>query len=217
MSPITLHFILSWVFSNTYRFSLFSSALKTHKTVHASSPSHVCVCGASFKLRASYMDHIRRIHQAATTTTHVCKLCFKTFHGTVIFSSSVPSSVPYFWPSSQNCFSILLQNFSWYSGTFFIYIFCQPFFDSPFRMILMCCGFSRQAHPADTPHLSPHAQDHILPSPWLSQGLLHYWTHALTLQVCLHLLSHCPFCCLSVIWLTLYPLLTLVKGYSFDK
>ncbi|KAK4311661.1 hypothetical protein Pmani_016859 [Petrolisthes manimaculis] len=91
---------------------IFKFALKTHQAVHASSPSHVCVCGASFKLRASYMDHIHRIHQAATTTTHVCKLCFKTFHDRHtlrihLISVHMPKTISCLHPGCPKVFSTI--------------------------------------------------------------------------------------------------------------
>ncbi|XP_042213311.1 oocyte zinc finger protein XlCOF6-like [Homarus americanus] len=78
---------------------IFKFALKTHQAVHSDTPSFICVCGSSFKLRSSYMDHVRRIHRAASEMTFMCELCFKSFgdrHTLRIHLTSVhkPKTIP---------------------------------------------------------------------------------------------------------------------------
>ncbi|XP_027227422.2 uncharacterized protein [Penaeus vannamei] len=58
---------------------IFKFALKAHKAVHSDNPRFNCVCGISFSVRASYMDHIKRIHRAASEMKYPCELCFKSF------------------------------------------------------------------------------------------------------------------------------------------
>nr|XP_053635907.1 zinc finger X-linked protein ZXDA-like [Cherax quadricarinatus]XP_053635908.1 zinc finger X-linked protein ZXDA-like [Cherax quadricarinatus]XP_053635909.1 zinc finger X-linked protein ZXDA-like [Cherax quadricarinatus]XP_053635910.1 zinc finger X-linked protein ZXDA-like [Cherax quadricarinatus]XP_053635911.1 zinc finger X-linked protein ZXDA-like [Cherax quadricarinatus] len=58
---------------------IFKFALKAHKAVHSDTPNFICVCGMSFTVRASYMDHIKRIHRAASEIKYLCELCFKSF------------------------------------------------------------------------------------------------------------------------------------------
>ncbi|XP_045626400.2 uncharacterized protein [Procambarus clarkii] len=57
---------------------IFKFALRTHKAVHSDTPNFICVCGMSFTLRASYMDHIKRRHRAASEIKYQCELCLKS-------------------------------------------------------------------------------------------------------------------------------------------
>ncbi|KAK7062978.1 hypothetical protein SK128_027689 [Halocaridina rubra] len=58
---------------------IFNFALKSHTAIHSDVPIFVCVCGMNFKLRSSYMNHIQRIHRAASEVKFSCELCFKSF------------------------------------------------------------------------------------------------------------------------------------------
>ncbi|XP_071548781.1 uncharacterized protein [Panulirus ornatus] len=58
---------------------IFKFALRAHRAVHSETPNFICVCGMTFTVRASYMDHIKRIHRAASEIKYPCELCFKSF------------------------------------------------------------------------------------------------------------------------------------------
>ncbi|XP_068236538.1 zinc finger protein 665-like [Palaemon carinicauda] len=78
---------------------VFKFSLNAHSAIHEKTPRHVCVCGVSFKLRASYMSHVRRIHQAASEIKFQCELCFKSFrdrHTLRLHMTSVhkPKTIP---------------------------------------------------------------------------------------------------------------------------
>ncbi|XP_066940293.1 uncharacterized protein [Macrobrachium rosenbergii] len=78
---------------------VFKFSLNAHSAIHEDTPRHVCVCGVSFKLRTSYMSHVRRIHQAASEIKFSCELCFKSFrdrHTLRLHMTSVhkPKTIP---------------------------------------------------------------------------------------------------------------------------
>ncbi|XP_064096702.1 zinc finger protein 607-like [Macrobrachium nipponense] len=78
---------------------VFKFSLNAHSAIHEDTPRHVCICGVSFKLRTSYMSHVRRIHQAASEIKFSCELCFKSFrdrHTLRLHMTSVhkPKTIP---------------------------------------------------------------------------------------------------------------------------
>ncbi|XP_037781840.1 LOW QUALITY PROTEIN: uncharacterized protein LOC119578175 [Penaeus monodon] len=58
---------------------IFKFALKAHKAVHSDNPRFNCVCGMSFSVRASYMDHIKRIHTTRACLRYHFKLLFSPY------------------------------------------------------------------------------------------------------------------------------------------
>lgn len=99
---------------------VFKFSLKTHAAIHSATPNFTCVCGQTFSVRGSYMNHVRRVHRAASEIKYSCELCFKSFvdHHTLrlhLISVHKPKTIPCLHKGCNKVFSTdaLMKSHYW--------------------------------------------------------------------------------------------------------
>ncbi|MPC21921.1 Oocyte zinc finger protein XlCOF6 [Portunus trituberculatus] len=100
---------------------VFKFSLKAHAAIHSATPNFTCVCGQTFSVRGSYMNHVRRVHQAVSEVKYSCELCFKSFvdHHTLrlhLISVHKPKTIACLHSGCNKVFSTdaLMKSHYWY-------------------------------------------------------------------------------------------------------
>uniref|UniRef100_A0A0P4WGY8 C2H2-type domain-containing protein n=1 Tax=Scylla olivacea TaxID=85551 RepID=A0A0P4WGY8_SCYOL len=100
---------------------VFKFSLKAHAAIHSATPNFTCVCGQTFSVRGSYMNHVRRVHRAVSEVKYSCELCFKSFvdHHTLrlhLISVHKPKTIACLHSGCNKVFSTgaLMKSHYWY-------------------------------------------------------------------------------------------------------